>query len=95
MPSNVTPLCKERKTPQHFAGGEWFDGWASWCDLVELRYFAGLTGDQAAQILGISPKQPTVTGFTPAPGYAAKWKAATPSDEIKKISDAGDALSSH
>ena len=24
--------------------------------LVELRYFAGLTGDQAAQIIGISPK---------------------------------------
>jgi RNA polymerase sigma factor (TIGR02999 family) len=24
--------------------------------LVELRYFAGLTGDQAAEILGISPK---------------------------------------
>jgi RNA polymerase sigma factor (TIGR02999 family) len=24
--------------------------------LVELRYFAGLTGDQAAQILGIAPK---------------------------------------
>jgi RNA polymerase sigma factor (TIGR02999 family) len=24
--------------------------------LVELRYFAGLTGDQAAQVLGISPK---------------------------------------
>src|SRR5262249_47042305 len=24
--------------------------------LIELRYFAGLTGDQAAQILGISPK---------------------------------------
>jgi RNA polymerase sigma factor (TIGR02999 family) len=24
--------------------------------LVEMRYFAGLTGDQAAQILGISPK---------------------------------------
>jgi RNA polymerase sigma factor (TIGR02999 family) len=24
--------------------------------LVELRYFAGLTGDQAAQILGISPR---------------------------------------
>jgi DNA-directed RNA polymerase specialized sigma24 family protein len=24
--------------------------------LVELRYFAGLTGDQAAQALGISPK---------------------------------------
>jgi RNA polymerase sigma factor (sigma-70 family) len=24
--------------------------------LVELRYFAGLTGDEAAQILGISPK---------------------------------------
>jgi DNA-directed RNA polymerase specialized sigma24 family protein len=23
--------------------------------LVELRYFAGLTGDQAAEILGISP----------------------------------------
>jgi hypothetical protein len=24
--------------------------------LVELRYFAGLTGDQAARILGIAPK---------------------------------------
>jgi DNA-directed RNA polymerase specialized sigma24 family protein len=24
--------------------------------LVELRYFAGLTGDRAAEILGISPK---------------------------------------
>jgi DNA-directed RNA polymerase specialized sigma24 family protein len=24
--------------------------------LVELRYFAGLTGDQAAEVLGISPK---------------------------------------
>ena len=24
--------------------------------LVELRYFAGLTGDQAAKVLGISPK---------------------------------------
>jgi RNA polymerase sigma factor (TIGR02999 family) len=24
-------------------------------DLVELRYFAGLTGDQAAEVLGISP----------------------------------------
>ena len=23
--------------------------------LVELRYFAGLTGEQAAQVLGISP----------------------------------------
>jgi len=23
--------------------------------LVELRYFAGLTGDQAAEVLGISP----------------------------------------
>jgi DNA-directed RNA polymerase specialized sigma24 family protein len=23
--------------------------------LVELRYFAGLSGDQAAQVLGISP----------------------------------------
>jgi len=25
-------------------------------ELIELRYFAGLTGDQAAKILGISPK---------------------------------------
>jgi DNA-directed RNA polymerase specialized sigma24 family protein len=24
-------------------------------ELVELRYFAGLTGDQAAEVLGISP----------------------------------------
>ena len=33
--------------------------------LVELRYFAGLTGDQAAQALGISP-----------PGAARLWAFA-------------------
>jgi RNA polymerase sigma factor (TIGR02999 family) len=48
--------------------------------LVELRYFAGLTGDQAARVLGISPK----TGDRYW-AYARAW--------IRREMDGGDAES--
>jgi RNA polymerase sigma factor (TIGR02999 family) len=37
-------------------------------DLVQLRYFGGLTIPEAAHVLGISPRRPTGCGPTPAPG---------------------------
>jgi RNA polymerase sigma factor (TIGR02999 family) len=46
--------------------------------LVELRYFAGLTGDQAAQFLGISPK--TADRYW---AYARAW--------IRREMEGGDA----
>jgi RNA polymerase sigma factor (TIGR02999 family) len=47
--------------------------------LVELRYFAGLTGDQAAQILGISPK--TADRYW---AYARAW--------LRREMEGGDAV---
>ena len=41
-------------------------------DLVKLRYFAGLTTPQAAELLGISPAKPTSRGLLPGLGYAGK-----------------------
>ena len=49
--------------------------WTSWpqddpasAELVKLRYFAGLTLEEAAEALGISAAPPTATGPTPGPG---------------------------
>ena len=36
--------------------------------LVELRYFVGLTGEEAAEVLGYLRRRPIDTGHTPAPG---------------------------
>jgi RNA polymerase sigma factor (TIGR02999 family) len=63
--------------------------------LVELRYFAGLTGDQAARILGISPK--TADRYW---AYARAWigremRGCDTGRESQKDADAGDAISSH
>ena len=63
--------------------------------LVELRYFAGLTGEEAAEILGISPR--TADRYWV---YARAWlrremEGAGPNEKIEKIPGAGDALSSH
>ncbi|MGH7168805.1 MAG: ECF-type sigma factor [Gemmataceae bacterium] len=63
--------------------------------LVELRYFAGLTGEQAAQVLGISPK--TADRYWV---YARAWlrremEGGDAERKNPKIADAGDALSSH
>jgi RNA polymerase sigma factor (TIGR02999 family) len=63
--------------------------------LVELRYFAGLTGEEAAEILGISAR--TADRYWV---YARAWlrreiDGAGPNERIEKISGAGDGLSSH
>ena len=63
--------------------------------LVELRYFAGLTGDQAARTLGISPK--TADRYWV---YARAWirremEGSAADQTNQKIGDAGDSLSSH
>jgi RNA polymerase sigma factor (TIGR02999 family) len=63
--------------------------------LVELRYFAGLTGEQAAQILGISPK--TADRYWV---YARAWirremDGGAAERRNQERGDAGDGLSSH
>jgi RNA polymerase sigma factor (TIGR02999 family) len=63
--------------------------------LVELRYFAGLTGDEAAGILGISAR--TADRYWV---YARAWlrremDGAGPDEEIEKSPGAGDDPSSH
>ena len=63
--------------------------------LVELRYFAGLTGEEAAEILGISAR--TADRYWV---YARAWlrremEGAGPNEKIEKIPGAGDAVSSH
>ncbi len=63
--------------------------------LVELRYFAGLTGEEAAEILGISAR--TADRYWV---YARAWlrremEGATPSEKMEKTPGAGDAVSSH
>ena len=59
--------------------------------LVELRYFAGLTGEEAAEILGISAR--TADRYWV---YARAWlrremEGGSPDEKIEKIPDAGDA----
>jgi RNA polymerase sigma factor (TIGR02999 family) len=63
--------------------------------LVELRYFAGLTGEEAAEILGISTS--TADRYWV---YARAWlrremEGGSPNVEMGKIPDAGDDLPSH
>jgi DNA-directed RNA polymerase specialized sigma24 family protein len=63
--------------------------------LVEPRYFAGLPGDEAAEILGISAR--TAHRYWV---YARAWlrremEGGTPHEIIEKATDAGGAFSSH
>jgi RNA polymerase sigma factor (TIGR02999 family) len=63
--------------------------------LVELRYFAGLTGDEAAEILGISAS--TADRYWV---YARAWlrremEGGGPDEKKGKIPDASDDVSSH
>jgi RNA polymerase sigma factor (TIGR02999 family) len=63
--------------------------------LVELRYFAGLTGEAAAEILGISAR--TADRYW---AYARAWlrremDGAGPNQRIDDIGGAGDDLPSH
>jgi RNA polymerase sigma factor (TIGR02999 family) len=47
-------------------------------ELVKLRYFAGCTIPQAAEVLGVSPERPTFSGPTPAPGFSRSCRAKGP-----------------
>jgi RNA polymerase sigma factor (TIGR02999 family) len=63
--------------------------------LVELRYFGGLTGEEAAKVLGISAR--TADRYWV---YARAWlrreiEGASPDENIEKSPDADDAVSSH
>ena len=63
--------------------------------LVELRYFAGLSGEAAAEILGISARTADRYWI-----YARAWlrremEGATPDEKSEKTPGAGDAVSSH
>ena len=44
--------------------------------LVKLRYFAGLSIEEAAEVVGISPATAYGTGPTPGPGSGPCWTAA-------------------
>ena len=48
-------------------------------ELVKLRYFAGLTIPQAAEILGVSPRKADFLCLLPAPGCGAISTSAKPS----------------
>ncbi len=63
--------------------------------LVELRFFGGLTGDEAAKILGVSARTADRHWV-----YARAWlrremEGAGSCEKIEKTPDAGDAVSSH
>ena len=48
-------------------------------ELVKLRYFAGLTGKQAAEVLGISPRTAdSPTGRLPGPGSFSRSRVEDP-----------------
>ncbi len=63
--------------------------------LVELRYFAGLTGEAAADILGISARTADRYWVYTRAWLRREMEGASPSEKIEKNPGAGDALSSH
>ena len=63
--------------------------------LVELRYFAGLTGEEAAKILGISARTADRYWVYTRAWLRREMEAAGPKEKIEKNPGAGDAVSSH
>jgi RNA polymerase sigma factor (TIGR02999 family) len=63
--------------------------------LIELRYFAGLTGEAAAEILGISARTADRYWVYTRAWLRREMEGAGPSEKMEKISGAGDAVSSH
>ena len=47
-------------------------------ELVELRFFGGLTTSRLPRRLASPPQLPMKTGCTPSPGSASKWLARPP-----------------
>jgi RNA polymerase sigma factor (TIGR02999 family) len=63
--------------------------------LVELRYFAGLTGDQAAKVLGLSPKTADRYWVFARAWIRREMEAGDPERRNQKIDDASEGPSSH
>ena len=63
--------------------------------LVELRYFAGLSSDEAAEILGISARTADRYWVYTRAWLRREMEAADSSEKIEKNPGAGDADSSH
>jgi hypothetical protein len=63
--------------------------------LVELRYFAGLTGEAAAEILGISARTADRYWVYTRAWLRREMEGAGSSEKMEKIPGAGDAVSSH
>jgi RNA polymerase sigma factor (TIGR02999 family) len=63
--------------------------------LVELRYFAGLTGEEAAEILGISARTADRYWVYTRAWLRREMDGSGPNQKIEKIPDAGNDLSSH
>jgi len=63
--------------------------------LVELRYFAGLTGEQAAEILGISARTADRYWVYTRAWLRREMESADSSENIEKNPGAGDTVSSH
>ena len=63
--------------------------------LVELRYFAGLTGEEAAEVLGISARTADRYWVYTRAWLRREMEAAGPKEKIEKNPGAGDAVSSH
>ena len=43
-------------------------------ELVKLRFFAGMSLEEAAESLGISPQLPSVIGLTPKCSSTVNWR---------------------
>jgi DNA-directed RNA polymerase specialized sigma24 family protein len=63
--------------------------------LVELRYFAGLTGEAAAEVLGISARTADRYWVYTRAWLRREMEGAGPSEKMEEIPGAGDAVSSH
>lgn len=50
-------------------------------ELVNLRFFAGMTNEEAAAVLGYSGGRPSAAGPSPAPGFTMRFAAPRASCE--------------
>ena len=63
--------------------------------LVELRYFAGLTSEDAARILGISARTADRYWVYARACLRREMEGAAPHQQMEKFPGAGDAVSTH
>jgi RNA polymerase sigma factor (TIGR02999 family) len=54
-------------------------------DIVNLRYFAGLTMKEAAELLGVSPERLITPGLSPGPGCDGRCAEAETLDRLPNV----------